>query len=147
MSVILTACRQSKQRAIERALKKKAEKKRAKRDAAQSAHAHKDEMDDIEGENNVKIWTFLLNGQPTSVVLHRDTLEVACDGEVVESMSDFCECGSTINFPLGKRNAQIVCHFGETPTDPMTFTLTVEGCLVPEIVMEEEHSSSSVNQF
>ena len=48
--------------------------RRAKREAAQSAHAHKaeaDEMDDIEDENNVKIWTFLLNGEPTSVVLRK----------------------------------------------------------------------------
>lgn len=26
-------------------------------------------VSDVEGENNVKIWTFLLNGEPTSVVL------------------------------------------------------------------------------
>ncbi|GFO22896.1 fas apoptotic inhibitory molecule 1-like, partial [Plakobranchus ocellatus] len=138
MSVILTACRQSRQRAIERALKKKAEKKRAKRDAAKSALTHQLGMDNIEGENNVKIWTFLLNGEPTSVVLHRDTLEVACNGVVIESMNDFCDCGSTITFPIGERNAQITCTFGERPKDGMTFTLTVEGCLVPDVVMEDE---------
>lgn len=152
MSVLLTACRHSRQRAIERALKKKAEKKRAKREAAQSAHAQKEEFEEIEGENNVKIWTFLLNGEPTSVVLHRDTLEVACNGDVVESMSDFCDCGSTINFPLGERKAQIVCNFGETPRDPMTFSLTVEGNHVPDMTLDDsdtfgEHPGPSVHPF
>ncbi|CAL1541946.1 unnamed protein product [Lymnaea stagnalis] len=131
MSVILTACKNSRQRALEKALKKKENKKREKREAARTALCEKLGIDDIEGENNVKIWTFLLNGEPTSVVLHRDTLEVACNGDLVESTSDFCHCGSTIEFRVGERRGVITTSAGSKPKDGMTFTLTIDGCLVP----------------
>ncbi|GFR66310.1 hypothetical protein ElyMa_003680000 [Elysia marginata] len=75
-----------------------------------------------------------------------------CVPETRSRMAGFCECGSTINFPLGERSAQIVCNFGETPRDPMTFSLTVEGCLVPDMNLDEsepfgQDSGPSVDPF
>ncbi|CAG5116784.1 unnamed protein product [Candidula unifasciata] len=137
MSVILTACRNSKQKAIEKAGKKKAAKKREKREAAMTALTEKLAVSDLEGENNVKIWTFLLNGEPTSVVLHRDSLEVACNGDVVESTSDFCHCGAVIDFRVGSRKAQITSSPGSKPHDGLIFALAIEGSLVPDVYGED----------
>ncbi|XP_059163058.1 uncharacterized protein LOC131946366 [Physella acuta] len=132
MSVILTACKNSRQKAIEKALKKKAEKKQQKRDAAKSALNEKLGINELEDENRVKIWTFLMNGEPTSVVLHRDTLQVAWNGDIVDSTSDFCHCGSTIDFKLGHKRAQITSTMGSRPRDGMTYSLNVEGSIVPD---------------
>uniref|UniRef100_A0A182YU04 Uncharacterized protein n=2 Tax=Biomphalaria glabrata TaxID=6526 RepID=A0A182YU04_BIOGL len=138
MSVILTACKNSRQRAIEKALKKKAEKKRLKREAARNQLTEKLGLDDLEDVHNLKIWTFMLNGEPTSVVLHLDTLEVAWNGDQVESTSDFCHCGSTIDFKIGARHGQITTTSGSRPKDGLIYSLTIDGSIVPDSMQDNE---------
>ena len=47
--------------------------RREKREAAMHSLSERLGVESIEGENNVKIWTFLLNSEPTSVVLRKYT--------------------------------------------------------------------------
>ncbi|KAH9512679.1 hypothetical protein Btru_037862 [Bulinus truncatus] len=105
---------------------------RQKSEAARSRLNERLGLENLEDEDNLKIWTFLLNGEPTSVVLHLDTLEVACNGDLVESTSDFCHCGSTIEFKVGDRCGQITTTAGSKPKDGLVYTLTIEGNIVPE---------------
>ncbi|KAK7091023.1 fas apoptotic inhibitory molecule 1-like [Littorina saxatilis] len=130
MSVILTACRNSRQRAIERALKKKAEKKKEKRQAKLAGLI--DQLGVPDDTSSLKVWTFLLNGKPNSVVFHLDTLDVSNNGDDVETQSEFTESGSKTNFWLGQHHAQIVTQAGASRRDGLVHTLTIDGNVVPE---------------
>lgn len=130
MSVILTACRNSRQRAIERALKKKAEKKREKKEAALAQLV--DQLGVPEDTSSVKVWTFLLNGRPNSVVFHLDTLDITCNGEDTETQNEFTDHGSKVNFWLGPHSAQVVTESGGSRHKGLVHTLTIDGNIVPE---------------
>ncbi|PVD18296.1 hypothetical protein C0Q70_20845 [Pomacea canaliculata] len=132
MSVILTACKNSRQRAIERALKRRAEKRRKKQAAATAAASLAAELAIPDDTKSLKVWTFLLNGKPNSVVLHLDTLDVTCNGEDTDSQSEFVDGGSKVSFWLGDHNAQIITEAAPSRSHKLIYTLAIDGYVVPD---------------
>ncbi|XP_076453602.1 fas apoptotic inhibitory molecule 1-like [Babylonia areolata] len=130
MSVLLTACRNSRQRAIERALKKKEEKKKEKKQAKLAELV--DQLGVPEDTPQVKIWTFLLNGKPNSIVYHLDSLDVTHNGEEITTKNEFTEGGSRVNFWVDEHTAQIVTESGGSRRNGLVHTLLIDGNIVPE---------------
>ncbi|KAJ8310670.1 hypothetical protein KUTeg_012535 [Tegillarca granosa] len=129
MSVILTACRHSKQKAVEKALKKRAEKQKEKRQKAMDA-VH-EQIGPLPTESpSTRIWTFLLDGNP----YNKDTLDVYCNGNEVESRIDFEDDGNgnRIDFEVGPHKARITSEVNQCSKEGIVHTLTIDGSAVPE---------------
>lgn len=131
MSVILSACRHTKQRAIARALKRKAEKQKLKKEA---------ELAELEAstlEAFTKMWSFEIQGEYYNVMLYlapdKDTVDIFCnDDEVTDVVTSVSPEGATFDFVLGASyKARITC-FGD-PRRGLIHTLTVDGYKVPEV--------------
>ncbi|KAL5005332.1 hypothetical protein ScPMuIL_018788 [Solemya velum] len=131
MSVILQACRHSKQKSIEKALKKKAEKKRLKRESQMDALNA--QIGALPTESPAaKIWTFLVEGTPYSVVYYKDTLDVFCNGDQVEVLSSFTDTGANVDFTVGCHKARIITSSSGNCKEGMIHSLTLDGNQVPE---------------
>ncbi|KAK6195278.1 hypothetical protein SNE40_000743 [Patella caerulea] len=132
MSVMLTACKDAVngKRALERALKKRMERKEEKRQARWDALV--DKLGHIPPESDAsKVWTFLMEGEPFSIVLYRDSLNVYCNGEEIETLNEFCDDGAIIDFELNGHKARIKTTAGGSRSEGMTFALTIDGGIVP----------------
>ncbi|XP_041348807.1 uncharacterized protein LOC121368232 [Gigantopelta aegis] len=128
MSVILTSCRYSRQKAIERALKKKAELKRAKRQAKMDAL-----IDSMGGQPQVNsatlVWTFFMDDVPTMVVFRRDLNTITVNGNFVDALNQFDETGATFDFEINGHKGRIK-SFAVVRTG-LSFVLTIDGQEVP----------------
>ncbi|KAL8578372.1 hypothetical protein ACOMHN_031746 [Nucella lapillus] len=85
-----------------------------------------------EDTSSVKVWTFLLNGKPNSIVFHLDTLDVTHNGEDLDTESEFTDGGSKVNFWLGEHSAQVITEAGASRREGLVHTLTIDGNIVPE---------------
>lgn len=131
MSVLLTACRKSKQNAIEKALKKKAEDKKARREAKEArmlAYQADQGMPSMHTEcHDTTVWNFMISEETFNISFRMYTGEVFCNGEKMDAMETFAEedCSCTYDFAMNGHKGRIVTRDG-TPN-----TLTVDGMLVP----------------
>lgn len=158
MSVILTACRHSKQRSIEKALKERAKKQKEKREQQAKLNGDGTYLEDLnpitnpvqipeaerymreyeseaDGEPATKIWTFLLDEEPFSIVFYKDTLDVYCNGEETDSMNNFPEDDTsdvTVDFCVGAHKARISLQSAGCSNATVNQLLTIDGIPVPE---------------
>ncbi|XP_052218912.1 uncharacterized protein LOC127836358 isoform X2 [Dreissena polymorpha] len=129
MSVILSACRNTKQRAIARALKKKADKRLKKEAELQELEAG--ELDAV-----TKMWSFEIEGEYYNVVLFlandKDTVDIFVnDDEITNVMTDVSPEGATFDFLVGSSyKARISCS--KDPGQGLVYSLTIDGYKVPE---------------
>lgn len=155
MSVILNACRNSKQRSIEKALKERAKKQKEKKEQHARENEDGHEIDDLNslsysseipevegslppesGEDlDTKIWTFLLDEEPFSIVFYKDTLDVYCNGEEVHTVNNFPEDDKsdvTVDFCVGAHKARISLQSAVCSNASVNHLLTIDGIAVPE---------------
>ncbi|XP_045199656.2 uncharacterized protein LOC123553954 isoform X1 [Mercenaria mercenaria] len=136
MSVILTSCRHSKQRAIARALKKRAEKQRVRRLLKLKKEAELQELEASALEAFTKMWSFEIAGEYYSVMLYlatdKDTVDIFCnDDEVHYNVTDVTSAGATFEFMVGASfPARIACQ--GNPHTGLVHTLFINECIVPE---------------
>lgn len=133
MSVVLGACRHSKQRAIARALKKRAEKQKLKKEAALAELA---QYDDPSLAEFTKMWHFQIEGQVFTVVLYlasgKDTVDIFVNEEEVTDVMVNCGAdGAMFDFVVGATyKARIACT---QSASGLVYNLTIDGYLVPQV--------------
>ncbi|KAK3603772.1 hypothetical protein CHS0354_023391 [Potamilus streckersoni] len=133
MSVILTACRNSKQRAIEKALKKRAEKVRLKREAQLQQLENQAFLPSSTDGAVSKAWSFTIDSEVYNVIYFMDSCEVICNDSVVDVMSNFDDQSSIHDFVLGSSfKARIKSTYNPLQGGPVIHTLTIDGNPVPE---------------
>ncbi|GAB1605469.1 fas apoptotic inhibitory molecule 1-like isoform X1 [Argonauta hians] len=129
MSVVLTAFRNSKTaKAKKEQLKKKKTKDRKKSPSLLI------EGDQYIPEHSswVKLWAFKLDGVVYYIKFHYGTGEVNCNGEFLDTISDFNEQGTQIDFLIGRHKARIRTATNGVRKDGTVHILIVNGEIVPE---------------
>ncbi|XP_064614790.1 fas apoptotic inhibitory molecule 1-like [Liolophura sinensis] len=131
MSVILTACRNSSRKALERARKRKAEKRRRLKEAEVAALA--DSIGPLPPQTaTTRVWTFMLEDQPYGVVFNIDSMNVTLNGIRIECRADFTDDGSVTDFVVGDHKARITTTSSGSRRDGMIHCLSVDGYPIPE---------------
>ncbi|XP_052782654.1 uncharacterized protein LOC128218920 isoform X2 [Mya arenaria] len=138
MSVILSACRHTKQKAIARALKKKAEKMQRKRLLRQRKEAELQELEASVLDSFSKLWSFEIEGEYYQIVLYlahdKDTVDIFCNEDEVIGVITNCtdEGGATFDFVIGNSyKARISCC--RLPGRGLDYNLTIDGYRVPAV--------------
>jgi len=86
-------------------------------------------------ENQTKImmsWVLTIAGQPTRVVLEKDTLDVWVNGQRVESAGEFVDDGTETHFEIGGHSAYIKTVSSGRKRGGLIKSLYVDDSLIPE---------------
>ncbi|PAA75923.1 hypothetical protein BOX15_Mlig023001g1 [Macrostomum lignano] len=73
------------------------------------------------------VWNVRVDGVHFSVALSKDTLEVWCNDQLMETTDDFSDMGSTVDFDLGSKKARIWILPGPRGTK---YKFTLDGATV-----------------
>ncbi|XP_014674855.1 PREDICTED: fas apoptotic inhibitory molecule 1-like [Priapulus caudatus] len=86
-------------------------------------------------ENQSKItkcWTLVVDDVQTRVVLEKDTLDVWCSGQKLDTTGEFVEDGTETHFSIGSHVAYIKAVSSGKKREGIIHTLVVDGNEVPE---------------
>ncbi|XP_052105806.1 uncharacterized protein LOC127738559 isoform X1 [Mytilus californianus] len=90
---------------------------------------------DQDGEPATKIWTFLLDEEPYSIVFYKDTLDVYLNGEEMDCLNNFPDddaSDATVDFCVGAHKARISLQSAGCSNATVNQMLTIDGIPVPE---------------
>ncbi|CAH1772477.1 unnamed protein product [Owenia fusiformis] len=80
----------------------------------------------------MKTWTLTVSGEPTRVVLEKDTLDVWVNGQRVESTGEFVDDGTETHFTLGNKSAYIKAISSGNRREGLIHSLIVDDNEIPE---------------
>ncbi|XP_076825592.1 fas apoptotic inhibitory molecule 1-like [Clavelina lepadiformis] len=79
-----------------------------------------------------KAWTLHLDGQDTRIVLEKDTMDVWCNGDKMETAGEFTDEGTETHFEMGNHSCFIKAISSGNRRDGLLHTLHVDDRLIPE---------------
>lgn len=86
-------------------------------------------------ENRSKVtstWVLNLDGMDCRVVLEKDTMDVWCNGEKIETAGEFVDDGTETHFTLGDHNCCVKAVSSGKRRDGIIHTLLVDGTEIAE---------------
>ncbi|XP_061142412.1 fas apoptotic inhibitory molecule a isoform X2 [Syngnathus typhle] len=86
-------------------------------------------------ENRSKVtstWLLNLDGMDSRVVLEKDTMDVWCNGQKIETAGEFVDDGTETHFTLGEHNCCVKAVSSGKRRDGLIHTLLVDGAEIAE---------------
>ncbi|XP_031555721.1 fas apoptotic inhibitory molecule 1-like [Actinia tenebrosa] len=83
-------------------------------------------------KKTAKVWTLLLDGEETRIVLEKDTMEVWVNGSVVETAGEFVDDGTETHFSLGRHNCCVKAVTTGKKRDGILHCLLIDDNEIPE---------------
>ena len=81
-----------------------------------------------------KAWTLVINGVDSRIVLEKDSMDVWCNGEVVETFGEFTEDGTETHFQINDRACYIKAISSGNRREGIVHILFVNNRMVPDSV-------------
>ncbi|EDO34327.1 predicted protein [Nematostella vectensis] len=83
-------------------------------------------------KKTAKVWTLLLDGIETRIVLEKDTMEVWVNGEVVETAGEFDDDGTVTHFTWGNHACYIQAVSSGKKREGIVHSLIIDGNEITE---------------
>lgn len=80
----------------------------------------------------LRTWIVDVDGEPTRVVLEKDTLDVWVNGEKIETAGEFVEDGTETHFAIGPYQAYIKAVSSGNKREGIIHSLIIGGSIIPE---------------
>ncbi|XP_068102409.1 fas apoptotic inhibitory molecule 1 isoform X3 [Hyperolius riggenbachi] len=77
-------------------------------------------------------WVLHLDGEDFRVVLEKDTMDVWCNGRMMETAGEFVEDGTETHFSIGNHDCCIKAVSSGKRREGIIHTLIVDDCEIPE---------------
>ncbi|PIK57373.1 Fas apoptotic inhibitory molecule 1 [Apostichopus japonicus] len=81
-----------------------------------------------------KVWTPVIDGVGHRVVFEKDTMDVWCDGEVLDTAGEFVEGGSETHFEVGGRSCCIRAVSSGKRREGIIHSLLLDDREIPEAI-------------
>ncbi|NP_001002395.1 Fas apoptotic inhibitory molecule b [Danio rerio] len=81
-----------------------------------------------------KTWVMKLDGADYRIVLEKDTMDVWCNGQKLETMGEFTENGSETHFALGDHECYIKATTSGRKRNGIVHSLLVDGIRIEEAI-------------
>ncbi|XP_074658156.1 fas apoptotic inhibitory molecule 1-like [Tubulanus polymorphus] len=127
MSVLLTAARSKNRKRPKRNKPSSARRagKQKGKGAAVPPHSYMPSA-------TTRVWNLTINETPMSLALCKDSMDVWCNDELVETTDNFADEGAQLDFCIFDHKARITITSSGNANEGMTHTLTLDGNEVPE---------------